>query len=355
MSKGRLLPPLHECGGEHCFRCTRGGFETHLSCRIPHSPIYFPCMKIDRLLATTVLLLNRRKATARELADRFEVSIRTVYRDIETLNSAGIPVVSYQGYEGGFCILDNYKLNRQLLTFNDMLSILSALKGVNTTFKDRELDNAIEKISALIPDDKETEYLDYGERFVMDIMPWGYGTRQQTRIRNIHAAVSSSRLLSFSYRNAAGEASERTVEPMTLVFKPPGWYLFSFCLLKNDYRVFKLSRMKNLCLADRRFTRRDRTWREFFAPDYDKRPPVEIVLKFLPPAAATVEDWFSEEPRYEKDGSCILTLSMPDDPWVHGMILSYGDRVEVLSPPEFREKIGQTAEKIRGKYRNLTD
>ena len=95
-------------------------------------------MKIERLLAMTIMLLNRKKMTAKDLADYFEVSVRTIYRDVETLNQSNIPIVSYQGYDGGFCIPDHYKLSRQLLTFSDMLSILTTLKGVNQTLKNKD-------------------------------------------------------------------------------------------------------------------------------------------------------------------------------------------------------------------------
>ncbi len=115
-------------------------------------------MKIDRLLSMTILLLNRRKMTAPDLADYFEVSVRTVYRDVETLNRSGIPVVSFQGQGGGLCIPDHYKLSRQLLTFSDMVSILTTLKGVNQTMNNREITRAIEKITALIPPEKEAQY-----------------------------------------------------------------------------------------------------------------------------------------------------------------------------------------------------
>jgi predicted DNA-binding transcriptional regulator YafY len=311
-------------------------------------------MKIDRLLAIVVLLLNRRKATAGELANHFGVSIRTVYRDIESINRAGIPIVSYQGYEGGFCIMDNYKLNRQLLTFQDMISILSALKGVNTTFQDRQLENAIGKISALVPESKELEYKRHGEQFVMDIMPWGYGKRQQELIQRVQQAISSSTLLKFTYRNSRNEVIKRTVEPMTLVFKPPGWYLFAYCRRKEDYRVFKLSRMRQLEPTREAFVRRDKSYHEAFGAEYDRRSPVELVLRFSPSMSGRVDEWFTEEPVFEEDGSCTIRFSMPEDDWVYAMIMSYGEHVEVLSPAHIRTIIAQKTEEVLKKYRNLT-
>ena len=108
-------------------------------------------MRLDRLLAITVLLLNRDRISARELARRFEVTVRTIYRDVEALCLAGIPVVSFQGNNGGFGLVENYRWDRQLLNMNDMVSMLTALKGVNETLGDDELDNAIEKVTSLVP------------------------------------------------------------------------------------------------------------------------------------------------------------------------------------------------------------
>ncbi len=311
-------------------------------------------MKIDRLLAITVMLLNRRRATARELADHFAVSVRTIYRDIESINAAGIPIVSYQGHEGGFCIMDNYKLNRQLLTFQDMLSILTALKGVNTTLRDRDLHNAIEKIQSLIPDEKEPDYARHADQFVMEILPWGCGDLQQERIQKIYASIAESKQLSFTYRDMKRHVSRRTVEPMTLVFKPPGWYLFAFCLKRNDYRVFKLSRMREVRPLEQTFTRKETTYHQFFAPDYDKRPTVAITLKFYPPLSQSLDEWFQEKPRYHPDGSAIIVFTMPADEWVYSLILSFGEYVEVLSPAHIREKVAAKTKKMVDRYTNLT-
>ena len=114
-------------------------------------------MRIDRMLAIVVLLLNRKTITAKELADRFEVSLRTIYRDIDAVNEAGIPVLSNQGSGGGFSIMENYRLNHQFLSLENSRAIIAALKGVNTALQDREVEMAMEKIRSLIPAEKAPE------------------------------------------------------------------------------------------------------------------------------------------------------------------------------------------------------
>lgn len=313
-------------------------------------------MKIERLLTTTVMLLNRRKVTAGELAGYFGISLRTVYRDIETLNASGIPVISSQGYDGGFSIPDNYRLSRQLLTFEDMLAILTTLKGVNYTLQNRDLDRVIEKIAALVPAEKEEAYQRHNDSFLIDIGPWGGSKGQEGLIGEIQRAIGGSRLLQFDYCGAGGEASRRLVEPHALVQKSFTWYLLGFCRLRGDFRVFRLSRMDGVSVADGHFLRRQVEPRQFFLPENDSRPLVTVSLRFSGRVRVRVEEGFGREQlsAAAEDGSLIATFSLPENEWIMAMILSYGDDVEVLAPPRLRAAVAEKIEGMRKKYRNLT-
>ena len=308
-------------------------------------------MRIDRMLAITVMLLNRQRISARELAEKFEVSIRTIYRDIEAINMAGIPVVSFSGNNGGFGILETFTLDRQLLTLNDMINILGALKGVNTTFKDRELDTAIEKIQNLVPKDKERQVQRHLQQVVIDIVPMGYTRRQKERLQVVQQAVTRSHLLKFEYRNSKGETCTRTVEPMTLLFKGYAWYLYAFCLLKNDFRLFRLSRMKDALMIDKQFTRREKTYLENSEQDTTTIPWVRLVLKFSPCVRFRVEDYFDEETiELLPSGELLVTVEYPENEWVYSLILGYGEYVKVLEPEHIREIIRKKSRKIFNLY-----
>ena len=311
-------------------------------------------MKIERLLAITVILLNRRKVTAKELADRFEVSVRTIYRDIETLNGAGIPVISTQGHEGGLTIPDNYKLSRQLLTFDDMLSLLSALKGVNRTLKNDDIERVIDKVTALIPSEKETVYRNHADSFVIDITPWGNGDYHRDNIQKVHEAVTGSLLLDFAYTDANGRNSKRQVEPHTLLYKGFTWYMLGFCLNRQDFRLFRLSRMRTLSTTNKQFVRRQLAPLDhFFAQD--SRPMIDLTLKFAQKMRIKTEDHFAPaQLRYEPDGSIIATFTLPEDDWLMSFILSFGSDVEVLSPPRWREAIRDKCLVMHNLYLNLT-
>ncbi len=308
------------------------------------------------MLAIIVILLNKDRISARDLAEKFEVSIRTIYRDIEAINLAGIPIISYQGNNGGFGIMENYKIDRQVLTLNDMLAILSALKGINITLEDRKLDTAIEKISSLVPKDKKEDLDRHLEQFIIDILPWGYGKRQKDQIKVIHDSIISNRLLLFVYRNSKGEKIERTVEPMTLIFKGYCWFLFSYCRIRRDFRIFRLSRMRNIRLLDKGFSRRKASfqdyYREYINPDEKKVNIAHLVLKFSPKVRFRVEDYFDEEQiRIQDSGDLIVRVSFPEDKWVYSMILSYGENVEVLEPAYIRKIILKKVKKIERIYK----
>ncbi|RUM36698.1 MAG: YafY family transcriptional regulator, partial [Desulfobulbus sp.] len=149
-------------------------------------------MKLDRLLSIVIMLLNRQRVQAKDLADHFEVSTRTIYRDIEAINRAGIPVVTHQGNKGGLGIIDSYKLDRQVLTLQDMVTMLSVLKGVNSTFKDRQINNAIEKIHALVPEHKQEFVKNHVDQIVIDVMPWGSSLKHKEKMMTLQQAIAKN-------------------------------------------------------------------------------------------------------------------------------------------------------------------
>lgn len=312
-------------------------------------------MKIERLLTMTIMLLNRRRVIAQDLADRFEVSVRTVYRDVETLNASGIPVISFQGQGGGFCIPDHYKLSRQLLTFSDVVSILSTLKGVNHTLQNRDVDRAIEKISALIPPEEAEQYRDHTDGFMVDIRPWGAADALQELLRVVHAGVRECRVLSFSYTPAHGQATQREVEPHTLVFKGFSWYVLAWCRLRLDFRVFRLSRIRDLRMQQGYFSRRKVDPAPYFTPARDSRERVAVVLKFQPGVRVRLEETFGPEKlAYNSDGTILATITVPDDPWLDSFILGFGDQVEVVSPEGLRQRVVKKIIRMKNIYSNLT-
>jgi predicted DNA-binding transcriptional regulator YafY len=309
-------------------------------------------MRIDRMLSILVMLLNKDRVSANELAEKFEVSVRTVYRDIDSINAAGVPVISYPGNNGGFGIMDTFKIDRQLFNLKDMLNVLSTLKGVNSALEDLELETAIEKISSLVPKEKTEELNLHMEQVVIDILPWGMNKDLKEYLKKIHQALNESKLLHFNYLNSKGEKSLRSVEPLTLIFKGYTWYLFAFCLSKNDYRFFKLTRIKNLKKLDQKFDRKKVSYQDFMTPDFQKVKMVNLVLRFSPEMKERIEDYFPGKAiKIDKNGKIIVSVSYPEEEWIYGFILGYGEDVEILEPQHIREAIKEKIKKIQAVYK----
>ncbi|MCG8563978.1 MAG: YafY family transcriptional regulator [Desulfobacterales bacterium] len=310
-------------------------------------------MKLERLLSTILILLNRRKITARELADHFEVSLRTIYRDVDTLNRAGIPVISLQGQGGGYAIPEQFKLRHQLLTPSDMRELLATLKGINQSLNHRDIERVIQKFSALLPPggpgrqtakwDKMNTQVDPGPTLLLDVRPWGDPHRMAQQLKKVQAALDSRRTLTFTYTRPQGRPTSREVEPHTLAFKGHGWYLLAFCRLRQGHRVFKLARMDDLELTPTSYSRKTppKPAMAYFAPPPESMAPVEITLEFNKCLSPRLKEYLPDhclEP--QDDGGIRATLSLPEDEWLYGFILGFGPGVEVLSPPALRRTIG---------------
>jgi predicted DNA-binding transcriptional regulator YafY len=290
-------------------------------------------MKIDRLLAITVLLNQKGRLSAGELSRHFEVSHRTILRDIDSLNMAGIPVVSYKGYGGGFEILDNYKLEGSLFDKENLSSIITALEGLGTAFSDKEINKTLDKVKLLLPED-ERKKLD--SSLSVDFSPWFFSKSFKSKTDIIKESIQNRNLIEFSYINRKLIKKIRTVEPMKLFFKDRSWYLFSFCRDKNDYRFFKLSRMNGIKKLDKTFIKREKNIEDFDKiENWETTKNIKLKLKFHPDA--DIDDYFKNHiSSIDKTGYTIVETNMPDDVWLYSFLLGYGDMMEVLEPHNVR-------------------
>jgi predicted DNA-binding transcriptional regulator YafY len=310
-------------------------------------------VKTDRLLSIVIYLLNRELVSARELAEHFRVSVRTIQRDIETIDLAGIPVVAVQGPHGGYGIMKNFTLDRQFVSTEDLFYILTALHGVEASLPAGSVAGTLEKIRSLLPNPEQEALREREERLHIDHSAFGGSRAQQAIFGELQKAIDRQQLVTFTYSNNRLETERRSVEPMTLVFKWRSWYLYAYCLLREDYRLFRLGRIRELELQSRRFRRREKSFSRFQAElsGWGSAPQVELTLRFLPFIRPVVEEFYPPEEREEQvDGSLIVRCSMPEDGWVYGLILSYGSYVEVLAPQHIRRIIRESAREIAALY-----
>lgn len=307
-------------------------------------------MKIDRLMTIIVILLNRKKVTARELAERFEVSIRTIYRDIDTIDLAGIPIISYPGQNGGFGIMENYKLSHQLLTPSNLCSLMTTLSGINQSLDDSELDASIEKFRTLIPEDQADAFNFHKDQLIIDMPSWANSTKEKETIKKLRAAISQHHLVKIEYRNYQSQVSSRVIEPMTIIFKGYTWHLFAYCRLKADFRVFKISRIKHIQIEEEKYSRRASRYQDIIASKEESQT-LHITFKFQPQVRSRVEDIFTEDNiQVLKDGTLIVTASFPNHEWVYSLILSFGEHVEILGPELVKHSIISSIKSMSEKY-----
>lgn len=308
-------------------------------------------MKIDRLMAITNILVNRKNTTAKVLAAEFEVSTRTIYRDIDILSASGIPIVTDKGKNGGISIMPGYKPDKSLFKKDEYFTLLSILEGINNYIPAREYKNITEKLKTFITD-SDLQESKKNETVIFDYSPWEKDNKQEEILSRIKGAIDSQNIINIVYTNNKAEIKERRVEPMTLILKRYAWYLYGFCLEKNDFRIFKVSRIAGFNIENDKFIRKETNVREVWETNaYVPENMINLKLLFKKKNEDIVRNYFSEANITEKnEKSLIVNVNFPLNEWVYGFILSFGDAVEVLEPIEIREEIENRIKKMYKKY-----
>ena len=281
--------------------------------------------------------------TAPELAEHFEVSRRTINRDIEALCQAGIPIKTSQGAGGGISIMSGYRMDRTLLTSRDMQMILAGLRSLDSVSGSGYYGQLMEKIQA-----GSSEFISGRDSILIDLSSW-YKTTLAPKISTIQDAIENRHLLTFDYFAPSGE-TKRTIEPYYILFKWTSWYVYGWCLTRKDYRLFKLNRMDNVLMSDKGFE-----CRNVPLPDMSTELmyPRNIKVKALfdPDTKWRLVEEFGKDCYSEtKDGKILFTADYADMDNLVSWMLTFGDKVEVLEPQEVRERLGVIAENMSKKY-----
>jgi predicted DNA-binding transcriptional regulator YafY len=290
-------------------------------------------VKLNRLLEITLVLLNRGTVTARELADKFGVSTRTIYRDIDVLSASGVPVYTSKGNSGGISLLEDYTFSRTLVTDRERDSILLALKTLQAV-KYPEIDAVLDKLGTIFKNAAAADWVH------VEFSPWGTGPDENDRFLDIRKAILESRVVAFDYINAEGVRSRRDMEPMRLEFKGYSWYVWGYCRMRRAFRVFRVSRMKNLDVTEECFHRRPEPEVSDGEPDESRKRSVTIRLRFQPDVLFRLYDDYDDDKIVKNpDGTCDVTTTFPEDEWVYRHIMSFGSSVEVLEPEYVRHGV----------------
>jgi predicted DNA-binding transcriptional regulator YafY len=272
------------------------------------------------------------------------VSTRTIYRDIDVLSAAGVPVFANKGSGGGISLLDSYAINKAILTAHERDSLLLALKTLQAT-KYPEIDVILEKIGAIF---KKAASADWVQ---IEFSPWGSGPNEENKFLDTKRAILGCKVVTFDYVNADGVLSHRNVEPMLLLFKSQAWYIWGYCRMKRDFRTFRISRIRNMSVTGESFIRRTLENAKKEEQEQSSLKWVTLNLRFQPENLYRVYDDYNEDRiTRNQDGTYDVTVRFPEDEWVYGYIMSFGDRVEVLEPPHIRKIIRERLQKAANFY-----
>ena len=299
-------------------------------------------MQLNRMFEIIYILLNKKTVTAKELAEHFKVSQRTIYRDVDTLSLAGIPVYTEKGKGGGIGLLADFVLNKSILSEEEQNEILYALQSLSHV-RAAESGQVLQKLSAIF----NRETVNWLE---VDFSSWGF--EHGGIFFDLKTAILERRVVEFDYYSTFGEKTRRRMEPIQLWFKSKAWYVKGFCLTRQDTRLFKLTRIKSLRLTNERFPVRD-----LLAalpnpgPLEHQKEDVTLKLKISPEMTYRVYDEFGEDMiEKQADGGYIATVTWPEDDWVYGFVLSFGEYIEVLAPEHVGKIVKEKAKKIGEKY-----
>lgn len=302
---------------------------------------------INRLFGIMYVLLNKGTVTAKELAEQFEVSVRTIYRDIEVISQAGIPVYARKGKNGGICLMEQFVLNKMLITKEEQHQILAALLSVEETTASEEKE-ILQKLGNFF----RTEPMNW---ISIDFSDWGDGQKQL--FEDIKKAILTQKVISFDYYGQNRAMSRRTVEPVQLLFKEYTWYLRAYCRERNAFRTFKLTRIRKMEVLEENFKSKEVLLEE--KADSEKQQDIKTTNVYAPlitlwidkKEAYRVYDRFAESDiEILEDGNFLVRVAYPLDEWVYGLILSFGASAKVLEPLEIQQEIKNRISDMQKNY-----
>lgn len=284
-------------------------------------------MQESRLFRIVYYLLEKGKTTAPELAEKFEVSVRTIYRDLDTISSAGIPIYATQGKGGGICIQENFVLNKSLFSEQEQNQLLMALQGLEI-LDDKNTEGILSKLNSIF---RRQNY----NWIEIDFADWRRDS--DCNFHLLKSAIFQRERVTFLYYGMEAQPSERLVDPLKLVYKSRDWYLYAYCHLREDYRLFKLTRIKELSLTDQSFSRQapERVFRQI---DLHGQRTMEVTLLFKKEMGYRVYDHF-DRVTVTKEGDFLAVAVLPQNESSYNFLLSLGSGVKVLSPQSVQKEV----------------
>lgn len=310
-------------------------------------------MKSERLLAITMMLLEQKQVSAPKLAELFEVSVRTIYRDIDSLSQAGIPVVAFPGSKGGIRIMENYKIDQRFFTTSDLISLLTSLNSMHKHMNSKQTAYTIEKLKSLVPEKMEKEVALKTDQLIIDLSPWIQNGQAGASIDVIQHALDNQHVLSIEYENRAGQYSSRLIEPYRLILKESSWYTQAFCLEKQEFRIFKLSRMKNIQQTTKLIEQRTPPAVSFGRDTSGRTSFITLSLEVDYSVKDQLAERFNDLQFLPQKGSDRYLVEFPyfiPDEFGYHLLLGFGTRCKCLAPDSIRLELVKRLKEVLAFY-----
>ena len=289
-------------------------------------------MSESRLFKILYYLLDKGTVTAPELAKKFEVSVRTIYRDIDMLSGAGIPVYTTTGHGGGIHLFDNFVLKKSLLSEQEMQDILIGVQSLSAV-KYPDTDGVMSKLKATFQI-AESDWIE------IDFSRWGSIVEKEKQyFEMLKRSILGRQEIQFLYYNSLGEVSQRRCQPLKMVYKDKAWYLYAYCLKRNDYRLFRISRIKELLVTDQYFKSHSEMKESVFSLMEEMGKPITIELSFPKEVSYRVYDTFEDDVIKWNGQEIRVNVTLPETEWLYSFIMSFGNQISILYPISLKEKI----------------
>lgn len=307
-------------------------------------------MKFEIMMSILFELMSKKCVKASYLANKFEVSVRSIHRYINDLEMAGVPIYTLRGNQGGFAIIDTFKFSSTFFTKSEFEQTINALTAINEGVPNRTLESAISKLKSAV----RNEYCGFtlkGGNLIIDAGPWGDTVGYKSKLVILQKSIEECKKLSIRYHDRNGEITERIIEPHVIVFKQGLWYTFAYCTLRKEFRFFKTGRIEHATLLDEKFTRQDISNMDlptnFWQADIEAR---SVLLEIDKKCLSDVEEWLGIENVKKENDKYIADVKLPFDNGLVSKLISFGSGIKVLAPEELKKAVKTCALQICNNY-----
>ncbi len=308
-------------------------------------------MKFEIMIGILFDLLSKKCVKANYLSEKYEVSVRSIYRYISSLEMAGVPIYTIRGARGGFAIVDTYRLSSSFMTIKEFEHTINTLTAITESVPDKVLTSAINKLKSAV----KNEFGGFdvkGGNLIIDAGPWGDTVGYKSKLNIIQKAIDENKKLYIRYHDRNGEITNRYIEPHVIVFKQGLWYIFAFCSLRNDFRFFKTGRIEFATLTNEKFVRRDLTNTELPLNFWHNSVEVtDVVMEIDKKCLSDVEEWLGIENVKQVKNRYIASVKLPLDNGLIMKIMEYGNGIKVLEPSFLKQQVIDCAESIIKNYK----